>query len=73
MRIAVSKISKTFCSSASRAVTLKLDEDKKVARISLTNPKKRNTLSLEAINLLKSSFSEVEQKVKDKKTKVRGP
>lgn len=43
MRLALTR---TFRYSQSKLVTLSFEEEKKVAKISLTNPKKRNPLSL---------------------------
>jgi hypothetical protein len=57
------RLNGNFCQSAVKPVTLRFEEERKIAKISLTNPKKRNTLSLEAIKLLKDSLSQVEEKV----------
>lgn len=46
MKSVLSKVFKNFCTSASKPVSLKYDNPKNAAFIKLTNPKKRNTLSL---------------------------
>ena len=63
MRIALLRTKNNFCSSIVKPVTVSFEETKKVAKISLTNPKKRNTLSLDSIKHLKDSLLKVEEKV----------
>lgn len=70
MRIANCLIAQKFCQTSPKVVTLKSDESKKLSTIIMSNPKKRNTLSLQAITLLKDSLKQVEAEIVAKKTKV---
>lgn len=49
MKYSVSNIVRRFATTSQKPVTLTFFEDQKLARVCLSNPKKRNTLSLEAI------------------------
>jgi enoyl-CoA hydratase/carnithine racemase len=53
MRALIPKVFNSFCTTSSKIVTVNFDEMKKTAKIRLNNPKKRNTLSSEAITMLK--------------------
>lgn len=47
-----------FCTQKG-LVSLNYNADQKTAFIKMTNPKKRNTLSLNALNTLKDTFTQV--------------
>lgn len=59
MRLGLPKLFQHFCTNANKPVSLKFDNDKNTAYIKLTNPKKRNTLSLQTIGLLKQSLNQI--------------
>lgn len=70
MRVAIAQIAFRFCQASSKIVTLRSDEANKLSTIVMSNPKKRNTLSLQAINLIKDNLQQVEKDIVAKKTKV---
>lgn len=70
MRIAITRMAYSFCQVPAKIVTLRSDEANKLSTIVMSNPKKRNTLSLQAINLIKDSLKQVEKDILAKKTKV---
>lgn len=58
-----------FCSGV-KPISLTFNEESKAAYLKLSNPKKRNVLSLETMNLVLEALDEIEQKTLEKKTKV---
>ena len=54
----------------SQLTTLRFDDSAKAAYITLSNPKKRNTLSHATIKDLQQAFNFIEKKVHSQETKV---
>ena len=70
MKLVLTKINYAFGVQSSKLISVNFNDSQKAAYIKMTNVKKRNTLSLEALKDLQQAFSTVEEQVKQKNTKV---